>query len=269
MPRKSVLYAVLAALTAALALTAAKPALSAAAPIKIMPLGDSITAGPGCWRALLWDRLQRTGYTDIDFVGTQTGRGCSVQHDGDHEGHGGFSATGIADNDQLPPWLAATKPDIVLMHLGTNDMWDAGFQKMADRWYPALTKVLDGIIPPLPTPTPSPSPSPSPSASPTGGAGCSATYRVVSQWSGGFQGEVSVRNDTAAATSGWTATFGFGDGQQITQAWNATVSQSGAAVTGRNLSWNGGLPAGGSTSFGFLASWNGSNTAPVVTCRLG
>ncbi|WP_249350481.1 cellulose binding domain-containing protein [Microbispora sp. H10836] len=364
MPRKSVLYAVLGALIAALALTAAKPALSAAAPVKIMPLGDSITAGPGCWRALLWDRLQRTGYTGIDFVGTQPGGGCSVPHDGDHEGHGGFSATGIADNDQLPPWLAATKPDIVLMHLGTNDMWggyiptttvlaaytkligqmraanpkmkiivaqiipmnppscptcaadvvaldnaipawaaglttaqspivvvdqwtgfdaardtgdgvhpnDAGFQKMADRWYPALTKVLDGITPPLPSPSPSPSPSvsPAPVVSPSpGAAGCSATYRVVSQWSGGFQGEVSVRNDTAAAMSGWTATFSFGGGQQITQAWNATVSQSGAAVTARNLSWNGVLPAGGSTGFGFLASWNGGNTAPVVSCRAG
>ena len=72
-----------------------------------MPLGDSITAGPGCWRAVLWDRLQRSGYTNIDFVGTQVGGGCAVAHDGDHEGHGGFSATGIADQNQLPGWLSA------------------------------------------------------------------------------------------------------------------------------------------------------------------
>ncbi|MEU8143733.1 hypothetical protein [Nonomuraea sp. NPDC048901] len=54
-----------------------------------MPLGDSITNSPGCWRALLWNRLQSTGYTDIDFVGTLPPQGCSVAHDGDNEGHGG------------------------------------------------------------------------------------------------------------------------------------------------------------------------------------
>lgn len=29
----------------------------------------------------------------------------------------------MADQNQLPPWLAATRPDIVVMHLGTNDVW--------------------------------------------------------------------------------------------------------------------------------------------------
>src|SRR5439155_8135969 len=104
----------------ALVLVVARPAVSAAAPVRIMPLGDSITAGPGCWRALLWDHLQRTGFTNIDFVGTQQGGGCSVPFDIDHEGHSGIAATGMADQNQLPPWLAATSPDIVLMHLGTN-----------------------------------------------------------------------------------------------------------------------------------------------------
>ena len=91
-----------------------------------MPLGDSITAGPGCWRAMLWHQLQTAGYTNIDFVGTQSdGGGCNpgYSYDFDQDGHGGFSATGIADNNQLPPWLAAARPDIVLVHLGTNDMW--------------------------------------------------------------------------------------------------------------------------------------------------
>ncbi|MFC4590623.1 cellulose binding domain-containing protein [Sphaerisporangium corydalis] len=132
--RRRLVYALLAALVALAGLVVTMPALSAAvvaspassaaAPVRIMPLGDSITGGPGCWRALLWDRLQRTGFTNIDFVGTLPGGGCSVAHDGDNEGHGGFLATGIANQDQLPPWLAATRPDIVLMHLGTNDVWN-------------------------------------------------------------------------------------------------------------------------------------------------
>src|SRR5262245_1105259 len=61
------------AVIAALAMTLAynlTPLPAAAAAVRIMPLGDSITGGPGCWRALLWDRLQRNGFTDIDFVGT-------------------------------------------------------------------------------------------------------------------------------------------------------------------------------------------------------
>ncbi|MFI0721595.1 GDSL-type esterase/lipase family protein [Streptomyces sp. NPDC021224] len=103
--------------------TTAAPAAAAANPVKVMPLGDSITGSPGCWRALLWNQLQAAGYTNIDFVGTLPPQGCGVAYDGDNEGHGGILATNIANQNQLPAWLAATSPDIVLMHLGTNDVW--------------------------------------------------------------------------------------------------------------------------------------------------
>jgi mannan endo-1,4-beta-mannosidase len=95
----------------------------AAAPTRIMALGDSITGSPGCWRALLWKHLQDTGHTDIDFVGTLPGQGCGFTYDGENEGHGGFLATGIVRDNQLPGWLSATHPDVVMMHLGTNDVW--------------------------------------------------------------------------------------------------------------------------------------------------
>jgi len=101
-----------------------RPGLSAPGdPVRIMPLGDSITGSPGCWRALLWNQLQNAGFTDIDFVGTLPPQGCGVPYDGDNEGHGGILATNMANQNQLPPWLAATHPDIVIMHLGTNDVW--------------------------------------------------------------------------------------------------------------------------------------------------
>ncbi|WP_332108208.1 cellulose binding domain-containing protein [Phytohabitans suffuscus] len=266
------------------------------------------------------------------------------------------------------PWLAATRPDVVLMHLGTNDMWggwiptdnkitaltklvgqmrasnpamkiivaqiipmganacatcpadvvafnnripawaaglstaqspitvvdqwtgfntatdtgdgvhpnNAGFQKMADRWYPAVVQALGGGSPPPVTTPPATTPpvttppvtTPPVTTPPPAGGTCTATYRVVSQWTGGFQGEVTVRNTGTTARSAWTASFTFGAGQQITQAWNATVTQTGAAVTARNLSWNGNLPAGGTTSFGFLANWTSGNPAPPVTCAV-
>jgi hypothetical protein len=122
--RKFSLYAVLPVLLATFAVgLAVRPALSAATPVRIMPLGDSITAGPGCWRAKLWHRLQTTGHTNIDFVGSQSdGGGCNpgYSYDFDHEGHGGYAATGIADNNQLPPWRGAPPPGGVLNPLGTQ-----------------------------------------------------------------------------------------------------------------------------------------------------
>jgi len=512
---------------AAAGLFAIGPA-AAATPIRIMPLGDSITGGPGCWRALLWDRLQRTGFTDIDFVGTLLGGGCSVAHDGDNEGHGGFLATNIANQNQLPPWLSATRPDIVLMHLGTNDVWnnipattiltafstlvdqmrssnpsmrilvaqiipmtpggctwcppgvaalnaaipgwaagkttaqspivvvdqftgfdtvadtngdgvhpdDSGFQKMSDRWYPALTPLLvttpdttppttptnlratiacpasvtlnwiastdnvgvtgyevfssvDGVnftlagttttttltqnlrgtqyrvrardaagntsaftapVTTLPPPCPPPDAQPpttpgtptptvtcgsvtltwtpstdnvgvtgyeiwrAPGASggtfalvatvtttsftasgvgtnryqirardsagntspftapvtvttpacPTGG--CTAAYSQVNSWPGGFQGQVTVTNTGTTATTAWTVTLTFANGQRITQIWGARTTSTASPYTINNETYNGALGPNASTTFGFLGSWNGVNNPPTLTC---
>jgi len=111
-------------LLAACAVVMAPASAGAAAPTRIMPLGDSITGSPGCWRALLWRHLQDTGHTNVDFVGTLPPQGCGFTYDGENEGHGGILATGIVRDNQLPGWLSATRPDIVLMHLGTNDVWN-------------------------------------------------------------------------------------------------------------------------------------------------
>jgi len=143
---------------AAPALSAQSAVAAAAEPVRIMPLGDSITGSPGCWRAILWNRLQAAGHTDIDFVGTLPTQGCGVAHDGDNEGHGGILGTNIADQNLLPPWLAATDPDIVLMHLGTNDVWNnrspatilAAYGKMVDQMRaqnPRTTVLVAQIIP--------------------------------------------------------------------------------------------------------------------------
>jgi hypothetical protein len=94
-------------------------------------------------------------------------------------------------------------------------------------------------------------------------AGCSVTYSVSSQWPSGFTASVSLANLGDPLTS-WTLTWSFGAGQQVTQAWNAAVSQNGAQVTAVNASYNGTLATGASTSFGFNGSWdNSSNPAPA------
>lgn len=89
---------------------------------KIMPLGDSITAssvGLPSYRYFLWHLAVNNGY-HIDFVGSLSGPPTNSDFDMDHEGHGGFSA------DQLLPginqWATAASPDIVLLHIGHNDL---------------------------------------------------------------------------------------------------------------------------------------------------
>ncbi|KAG9087690.1 hypothetical protein FS749_002746 [Ceratobasidium sp. UAMH 11750] len=133
------------------------PAVAAAT--KVMFLGDSITGSPGCWRALVWNQLQSAGKTNVDFVGTLPAQGCGVPYDGDNEGHGGYLATNIANQNQLPPWLAATTPDIVAMTLGTNDVWSniapstitTAFSKLVDQMRASkpTVKILVAKITPM------------------------------------------------------------------------------------------------------------------------
>src|SRR5512147_1449045 len=97
--RSAALVIPIAALLCAAQLVVAHSASSAeaAAATRIMPLGDSITGSPGCWRALLWQKLVNNGYTNIDFVGTLPAQGCGFTYDGENEGHGGILGTNMAD----------------------------------------------------------------------------------------------------------------------------------------------------------------------------
>ncbi|MGX7676258.1 cellulase family glycosylhydrolase [Plantactinospora sp. DSM 117369] len=93
--------------------------------------------------------------------------------------------------------------------------------------------------------------------------GCSVTYTVQNQWTGGFSGNVSITNLGSPVTS-WTLTFDFPNAsQRVSQGWSATWSQSGTRVSAASLSWNGSLGTGGSTAIGFVGSWNGSNPVPA------
>ncbi|MGV9214709.1 cellulose binding domain-containing protein [Micromonospora sp. RB23] len=101
--------------------------------------------------------------------------------------------------------------------------------------------------------------------------GCRVDYQVTNQWQGGFGANVTITN-LGEEVNGWTLAWSYTAGQQISQAWNATVSQSGAQVSARNVDYNGVLATNGTASFGFNASWTSSNPAPAsftlngVTC---
>jgi endoglucanase len=97
--------------------------------------------------------------------------------------------------------------------------------------------------------------------------GCSATYTTESSWSGGFVGSVTVTDNGSTALTGWTVTFSFGGDQQVSDAWNASLTQSLEYVTASNESYNGSVAAGSSTSFGFQGTWSSSDAAPAsLTC---
>ena len=104
-------------------------------PVKIMPVGDSITAGgssgadnpddpqdPSNWvsyRKELWEGLEAAGFS-VDFVGTLKSGQTVGNFDFDHEGHPGYTADQIAA--EIAGWLAAEKPDVILLHIGTNGL---------------------------------------------------------------------------------------------------------------------------------------------------
>jgi lysophospholipase L1-like esterase/ribosomal protein S28E/S33 len=89
--------------------------------LRIMPLGNSITSGyPGDegYRKNLYFDLVNSGY-NVNFVGSLSD---GVGFDNNHEGHIGWHADQIRDN--VYGWLVANPADVILLHIGTNDITD-------------------------------------------------------------------------------------------------------------------------------------------------
>jgi acyl-CoA thioesterase-1 len=102
------------------------PSSRSNATVKIMPLGDSITQsskGLNSYRYYLWHLLIGSGF-HVDFVGSLHGVGggppASADFDMDHEGHAGWRADEVLA--RAHDWAAEASPDIVLLHIGTNDL---------------------------------------------------------------------------------------------------------------------------------------------------
>lgn len=106
--------------------------LSAALP-NIMPMGDSITeafSGHASYRYWLWNSLADAGYT-ANFAGIGAGVSDGPPllpgYDTDHEGFSGWRADDMLAHVQDAGWknfalMPQNKPDIVLLHIGSNDV---------------------------------------------------------------------------------------------------------------------------------------------------
>jgi lysophospholipase L1-like esterase len=106
--------------------TSTSKAVQPVNPIRIMPLGDSITQGNSkhnSYRRPLWIQLHKAGY-NVDFVGSTRehvkGESPLSDFDSDHEGHWGWRVDRVLE--KIDDWSRISQPDIVLIHLGNNDI---------------------------------------------------------------------------------------------------------------------------------------------------
>jgi len=119
--------------------------------LKIMPVGDSITFGYSfnpppdelkhSYRNYLWYYLEDTKIP-VDFVGSRkSGWAVKPKFDTNNEGYTGYTSFNIADI--IYKKLVKYKPDIILLHIGTNDMWIEGNKD--NPTISGVDKILDKI----------------------------------------------------------------------------------------------------------------------------
>ncbi len=113
-----------------------KPATASAAcdPIRVMPLGDSLTSYLESYRGPLFRSLTVAGW-NVDFVGSGSGEPIGGG-DPDHEGHGGYRIGPDAALDWegnpanlangIGGWIPKAKPEVIVLNIGTNDVAAGG-----------------------------------------------------------------------------------------------------------------------------------------------
>jgi lysophospholipase L1-like esterase len=109
-----------------------------------MPLGASSTVGSGSpetagYRGPLQALLARDGVT-VDMVGSQHSGPASVR-DVDYEGYGGLTLEDM--RSRVAQWVRRADPDVVLLHMGTNDLLKgASAERTARRLEDVLTQIV-------------------------------------------------------------------------------------------------------------------------------
>lgn len=103
-------------------------------PLRVMPLGDSITGareGFNSYRRRFYQRVIEAGCS-IDLVGSRSGvsdgsldgrdlLARNPDFDQDHEGHWMYTLDDMLP--KIPGWLSNANPDVILLHMGSNDLF--------------------------------------------------------------------------------------------------------------------------------------------------
>src|SRR5690242_6321599 len=66
---------------------------------------------------------------------------------------------------------------------------------------------------------------------------CTVNYAVSNDWGSGFVADVTIKNE-GDQINGWTLTWTFADGQQVSNLWNGGFTQSGGKMTVTPVDWN-------------------------------
>ncbi|WNI14502.1 SGNH/GDSL hydrolase family protein [Actinacidiphila sp. ITFR-21] len=127
-------------------------------PVRVMPLGDSITWGQGStgdagYRKPLWRLVAGQSRYAVRFVGSE--RNGDLPEPA-NEGHRGWTIGQV--RGRVDGWLAVSRPDVVLLHLGINDLRhnvDVArapdrLAELVDRIYadrPGVSVVYMGLLP--------------------------------------------------------------------------------------------------------------------------
>ncbi|MGC4903766.1 cellulose binding domain-containing protein [Micromonospora echinospora] len=130
------------------------------------------------------------------------------------------------------------------------------------------TTVPPTTVPPTTPPVTTAPPTTPPVTTPPPGepGACTATYRTINTWPGGYQAEVTVANNGATTLNGWTVRLTLASGQAISSLWNGVNTGTSGSVSVRNADYNGTVGANGSTTFGFTATGNGATAPSGVSC---
>ena len=101
---------------------------------RIMIVGDSISAGPGCYKKYLVEKLAANGITAYEFVGEYTDSchgdvrhsavSCTTSEHYTLESFTVPNCTGSTRHPGMARLVTTHGPDLVMIQLGVNDVWD-------------------------------------------------------------------------------------------------------------------------------------------------
>ncbi len=102
---------------------------------RLMIVGDSISAGPGCYKKYLQQGLSESRYTRLEFVGQYTDDcGGGVRHSAvscstaEQYTQATFTLPNCSQGQSFPglaTLMTTHRPDLLMLQLGVNDVWNA------------------------------------------------------------------------------------------------------------------------------------------------
>ncbi|MEU9040059.1 SGNH/GDSL hydrolase family protein, partial [Streptomyces sp. NPDC048352] len=129
--------------------------------VRVLPLGDSLTYGQGSstgggYRLPLRNLAAGQSRYTLDFVGSLAN---GSQPDPVHEGHAGYTIDRVRAG--VDRWITAAQPDVILLHIGVNDLnQGADPDQAAERartllnrifeMRPDVTVIMQGLVPTTP-----------------------------------------------------------------------------------------------------------------------